>query len=219
VQRFEIIDCEQRTPEWHAARVGVMTGSRAADMLATRSDKKEAASRRNLRTQLALERVIGRTSESDFQSAAMKQGIEREPEAIGVYEMITGRIVRQTGFLRCVDIAAGCSLDGHVNDFEGIVEIKCPIPATHLESLRTQKVPSEYIPQVTHNMMVTGARWCDWMSYNPDFPDKINTVLVRVIREDFGLMAYRRALEAFLLEVDAVEKEIRQLTEKALAHG
>jgi hypothetical protein len=188
-----------------------MTGSRAGDMLATLKNGKESTSRKNLRVQLALERILGRSVESDYVSAAMRQGIEREPEAIGVYEVITGRMVRTTGFLRCTDIAAGCSLDGHINDFEGIIEVKCPIPATHLEALRSNRVPPEYIPQVTHNLMVSGAKWCDWLSYNPDFPEKINTVLVRIVREDFAIMSYRRALEAFLTEVDSAESEIREM--------
>ena len=210
MRKFTIIECEQRSPEWWNARLGLVTGSNAEDMLATRKDGKPAAGRKNLRSRLALERVLGRAVEKDFQSAAMKQGQSRELDAVNAYELITGRVVRATGFLKHDTLAAGCSLDGHVGDFEGIIEIKCPLPATHLETLRNNEVPSEYKPQVMHNMFITGAKWCDWISYNPDFPDNISTLVVRVMYSEFELMAYRRALEAFLKEVDEEEAEIRQ---------
>lgn len=208
---FTVLDVKQRSPEWIAARLGLVTGSDASDMCATRADGKPSTSRMNLKMKLALERVLGRAVEKDYQSAAMRQGQEREQDAVHAYELITGRVVRYTGFLRHNELQAGCSLDGHVGEFEGIIEAKCPIPATHLEALRSRKIPKNYIWQTTHNMFISGAQWCDWISHNPDFPEAIQTVIVRQIRNEFEVMAYGRALKTFLAEVEAMEAEIRQL--------
>lgn len=209
---FTVVDCEQRSPEWFAARLGRLTGSRASDMLAMLKDgKTEAAARRNLRVELALERITGKAQEGEYTSAAMRQGMEREPDAAALYEALSGRLLEKTGFLRSDTHMAGCSLDGHIGDFEGIVEIKCPLPATHLEYLRTGKIPSEYRSQITHNLWISGAQWCDWLSYNPDFPDALQAKLVRVTRTEFEIMSYQRAVEKFLAEVDSACLEIRQL--------
>jgi len=213
---FTIIDAEQRSPEWHAARAGRVTGSRAADMLATVKSG-EAAARRNLRTQLVLERITGRPQESGFTSAAMQQGIDREPEAYAAYAEITGRELTKTGFLRHDLFMVGVSLDGHVGDFEGIIEIKCPLPATHLSYLRSGVVPSAYIPQVTHSLWITGAEWCDFISYNPDFPEPLQVKITRVYATDLNLPEYQIQLFNFLSEVDAEFDTVQELMGPTIA--
>lgn len=208
----EVVDCAQRSDEWYAARLGWLTSSRAAAVLARRKDNDEAAGRRNLRVELVLERLMGRRVGRDFRSWEMQQGAEREPDARTLYEALTGRIVVQTGFVRStVHAWVGCSLDGHVGDFEGVVEAKCPIPATHFDFLRTGKVPAEYVPQILHQLWVTGARWADFVSYNPDFPDRLQAKVARVARDDRAVAAY--ALEALQLlrEVDAEALAVRRL--------
>lgn len=213
-----IIDCEQRSPEWFAARAGRVTSSNAADMLATlKSGKGEAAGRRNLRARLALERVTGKPLEREFQSQAMKDGIDREAESLAAYEALTGRLVDKSGFLQHESLMAGASLDGHLQGFTGIVEAKSPIHATHLEYLRTGKVPGDYMSQVIHQLWITGAEWCDWFSYQPDFPESIRVKLVRVNRGDVDLKAYELALRLFLGEVEAEYQEIAALAEKGVA--
>lgn len=214
---MKIIACDQRTPEWMAARLGRLTGSVAADMLATRKDKKEAAPRRNLRVRLALERIVGRSLESDFVSPAMQAGIDREADACGIYEAVTGTILETVGFLAHDSLMAGASLDGYVNDFEGIVEVKCPLPATHLEYLRTGVVPEEYQPQVENNLWISGARWCDWLSYCPEFPEPLRVKLVRVSRADATIAAYELAATLFLSEVDREVEGIQALLPKVAA--
>lgn len=208
--RFIELDCDQRSPEWVAARLGRLTGSRAADMLAT-IQKGEAAARRNLRTQLVLERLTGRSQESNYQSPAMLQGIEREWDAGLTYEALTGRVIRRSGFLAHQDLMAGCSLDGHIGDFDIIVEAKCPIPATHLEYIETGKVPRDYQGQITHNLWITGARACDWFSYNPDFPEPLQMRLVRVERDEAAIADYEQKVIAFLNEVDQKLASLRTL--------
>ncbi len=171
----------------------------------------EAAARRNLRTQLVLERLTGRSQESTYQSPAMAQGIEREADACAVYEAVASRLLQTTGFLQHPSLMAGCSLDGHVGDFEGIVEVKCPIAATHLEYLRTGTIPADYLKQIIHGLWISGAAWCDWLSYNPDFPEPLQVRLVRVTRDETQMKAYELLVRQFLAECDREFTELEAM--------
>lgn len=209
---MRIIDVPQRSPEWFTARLGKLTGSRASDMLATgATPKKEAAGRRNLRVQLVLERITGRSQERGYVSAAMQQGIDREVDAYATYEALTGRLLTSSGFIAHDTVQAGCSLDGHVGDFEGIIEIKSPIPATHLDYLKTGKIPGDYYAQIVHGLWLTGAQWCDWLSYNPDFPEPLQVKLVRVVRNEAEIDNYEVMARAFLAEVEKETAAVEQM--------
>lgn len=215
---YTILTCDQRSPEWFAARAGRVTSSTANDMLSTLKSGGEAAGRRNLRVKLALERLSGRSLErSDFQTQPMKDGIDREADALAAYEALTGELVERTGFLSHNELMAGASLDGHVTGMVGIVEAKSPMWATHLEYLRTGKVPTDYLRQVTHQLFISGAEWCDWLSWQPDFPSALRVKLVRVKRSDVDLKAYELALTLFLAEVEKEANEIAALAEKGAA--
>lgn len=198
---MKILDCDQLTPEWIAARLGRLTASRAVDMLATIKTG-EAAARRNLRTQLVLERLTSKAQECGYVSAAMQQGMEREPDALLWYEALTGQIVQRTGFIVHNDLMAGASLDGHIGAFEGLVEAKSPIAATHFEYLKTGTVPKDYRDQILHQLWITGAQWCDWISYQPDFPESLRCKVVRIPRDDAAILEYEQKARAFLAEVE-----------------
>ncbi len=207
---FTVCEAEQRSPEWFQARLGRLTGSRAGDMLATIKSG-EAAARRDLRTQLVVERLTSSVQEDGFINAAMQWGIDQEPAAFAAYQSLTGLLASRTGFLSGTDLMVGCSLDGHVGDFEGICEFKCPKSATHLKYLRGAILPIDYLPQVRHNLWVTGAKWADFMSYDPRFPAHLQTFLVRVEASTLDMAAYQRAVETFLAEVDAEVEAVRGL--------
>ena len=209
---FTVLKMDQRSPEWIAVRLGRLTASRAADMLSTIKHG-EAASRRNLRVQLVLERITGRSHERGFQSQAMQHGIDREAEARGAYEAMAGHLLQNTGFVSASDLMVGCSLDGHVGDFEGLIEIKCPLSATHLDYLKTGVVPGEYLKQITHGLWITGAQWCDWMSYDPAFPEPLRAKLVRVTRDEAEIAAYEQAALAFLAEVETECRAVSTMTD------
>jgi hypothetical protein len=211
--RFTILECDQRSPEWATARLGKLTGSRAADMLATLKGGGEASARCNLRLQLTLERITGRNLDRGYFNQAMQDGIDREPDAAMTYEVLTGQILQSSGFLQHVELPAGCSLDGHIGDFDGIVEIKSPIHATHLEYLKTGQVPADYMKQIVHNLWITGAKWCDWLSYQPDFPEPLRVKLVRVERDEAAISEYHRKALAFLAEVDNEVEVIRTMAD------
>lgn len=199
---FTVVDAPQRSPEWFLARAGRLTGSVAGDMLATIKSG-EAAARRDLRTRLVVERLTGQPQEDTYINAAMQWGIDREAEAFAAYTAHSGNIVRRTGFLTAEDLMVGCSLDGDVEDFAGIVELKCPKSATHLGYLKAGAVPANHMPQILHNLWVTGAQWCDFGSYDPRFPEHLRLFVCRVPRNDIEVVAYSRCAEKFLAEVDA----------------
>jgi hypothetical protein len=209
---------DQRTPEWKILRLGKLTGSRAADATAKIKSGAEAASVRNLRVQLVLERITGQPHDRDHKSWAMQQGIETEADAYAAYEALTGTLLRSVGFVERADAPMGCSLDGVVGDAErptGVIEIKCPYSATHLDYLTTGKVPGDYLKQIAHSLYVTGAEWCDWLSFDPAFPAPLQAKLVRVHRKDVDIDGYVAEALAFLLSVSRREGEVRAMLERA----
>lgn len=217
IRAFTIIDADQRSGEWLAARAGRLTGSVAKELTATLKGGGEPAGRRDLRTRLALERLTGRSLEDDYQNADMRRGIELEPEALGAYEVATGNLVQPTGFLAHTELAMGCSLDGHVGDFDGIVELKAPRPANHLKYVRAGVLPAEHRYQIVHNLLVSGAPWADFCSYSPDFPEPLRLFRVRVERDEKEIASYLLLARMFLAEVDKELAEIQALAGAGVA--
>ena len=212
MSRFTVIDAEQRSEMWLAARAGRVTASRAAAVLA-KVQKGEAAGRRDYRCQLVVERLTGQPAEDGYTNKEMQRGIDLEPAAIGEWEVNTGLIARRTGFLQMNEHMVGCSLDGDVNNFQGIVEVKCPKSATHLEYLKAKRLPPEYVPQCTHQMWVTGAQWLDFVSYDDRLPEGLQYFCVRVHREEFkkDFATYEPELMKFLAEVEAEVQALQKL--------
>lgn len=202
MKSFTVIACDQRSDEWRAARAGRLTGSRAADMLATLKSGGEAAARRDYRIQLCAERLTGEPQDSAFVNADMQRGVELEPDALAAYEAHSGEFVTRTGFLAHDGLLAGASLDGHVGDFDGVVEVKCPRPANHLKTLRASAVPTDYVPQLTHALWITGAAWVDFVSYCPALPADLALCVVRFPRDEAAIELYAQKALAFLREVD-----------------
>lgn len=209
-----VVTTDQRTPEWYAARVGKLTASRACDMLATIKNG-EAAARRDLRTQLVVERLTGEPQEDGYVSKEMQRGVDMESDAFAAYEAVTGELARPVGFLAHDTLAAGCSPDGEIDGFRGTLELKCPKSATHLKYLRSRKVPSDYLAQITHALWITGAEWCDFVSFDDRFPAALRLFRVRVERSSVDLVAYELAVVLFLAEVDREYEEVAQLAEAA----
>lgn len=196
---------EQRTEEWHTARLGKATASRIAGIIAKLKDGKPAASRENIAVELALEILTGNRQES-FSNAAMQWGTDTEPQARAAYESYTGKFAEEVGFIDHPTIPmAGCSPDGLVED--GLIEIKCPNSATHLKTITAGKADSQYIPQIQWQMACTGRAWCDFVSFDPRFPEKHRMAIFRVQRDQ----EYINTLEA---EVLAFNKEVQAIVER-----
>jgi hypothetical protein len=211
-RHFTVHDCDQRTPEWFALRAGRLTGSRAADMLA-KIKSGEAAARRDLRMQLVCERLTGRPQESGYINADMQRGIDLEPAARAEYEALTGEFVETTGFLAHSDLMAGCSLDGHLGDFDVLVSLKCPKTSTHVGYLRAGVMPPAYVPQMLHELWITGAREYHFLSYDDRLPEPLRTFLVRVPRDERAVSEYADQAKQFLQDVDRELEAIRTLAD------
>ncbi len=203
-----IVTETQRDAGWHAARLGRLTGSVAADMLATIKTG-EAAARRDLRLRLVCERLTGQPQEDGYVSPAMARGIEKEDDAFAAYEALTGRFASPVGFLAHDSLMAGCSPDGQIDNWAGILELKCPKSSTHLGYLRAKAVPSTYRPQIIHNLWITGAAYCDFLSFDDRFPTELQVFYARVERNETEIAAYEVKALAFLAEVDAELEAVR----------
>ena len=192
-------DCmEQRTEEWFSARLGKVTASRVADVLA-KIKSGESASRKNYKMELVVQRLTGKPQES-FTNAAMEWGTEQEPFARMAYEAHTGTFVKEEGFVDHPTIEGfGCSPDGIVG--EGLIEIKCPNTANHIETVLENKAPSKYIPQMQCQMACTGAKWCDFVSFDPRVPEDLQLFVVRVERDQEYIDAMEVEVKQFLSEV------------------
>ena len=189
---------EQRTEEWFAARLGKVTASRVADVLA-KIKTGESASRKNYKMELVVQRLTGKQGES-FTNAAMEWGTEQEPFARMAYEAHTGTFVKEEGFVDHPTIEGfGCSPDGIVG--EGLIEIKCPNTANHIETVLENKAPSKYIPQMQAQMACTGAKWCDFVSFDPRVPEDLQLFVVRVERDHEYIDSMEVEVKQFLSEV------------------
>lgn len=211
---FTILECDQRSDEWHAARAGRLTGSCAADAMHTIKSGAFGAGRKHLRTRLALERITGKPQERKFTTEAVQHGIDKEPLAFGRYEAETGEILTRTGFLSHNEVLAGCSLDAAIMDRDrivGIIEGKCPESSTHFEYLRTREVPSDYLWQCMHNLWVSGAEWCDFISFDDRFPEDLQYLCVRLQPDAKAIRAYEIAALRFLAEVAEEVDEVNKL--------
>ena len=189
---------EQRTEEWFAARLGKVTASRVADVL-TKIKSGESASRKNYKMELVVQRLTNKVGES-FTNAAMEWGTEQEPFARMAYEAHTGTFVKEEGFVDHPTIEGfGCSPDGIVG--EGLIEIKAPNTANHIETVLENKAPSKYIPQMQAQMACTGAKWCDFVSFDPRVPEDLQLFVVRVERDQEYIDAMEVEVKQFLSEV------------------
>jgi len=194
---------EQGSQEWFAQRCGKATASRIADIIA-KTKSGPSASRKNYHAQLVAERLTN-TVEQGYTNGAMQWGTEKEPEARAAYAFLhaDGVDVLTAEFTVHPSITmAGASPDGLVGS-DGLVEIKCPNTATHIDTLLGKTVPAKYITQMQWQMACTGRAWCDFVSYDPRMPDHLALFVRRVPRDDGMIGELEREVEAFLAEVDA----------------
>ena len=197
---IQILDCEQRSPEWIAERIGKVTASRICDVLAE-IKKGEAASRRNYRAEIVIETLTGLPADN-YVSKEMQWGIDTEPFARAAYELEKDVMVSTVGFANHLAIPRfGASPDGLVGE-DGLVEIKCPNTATHLDYLLAGVVPAEYQPQMLVAMACTGRDWCDFVSFDPRMPAHLQLFVRRFERDNFRIAEIEQKVEKFLDEVD-----------------
>ena len=202
----------QRSAEWFAARLGKVTASRVADIVA-KTKSGYSTSRANYMAELVCERLTGMQGES-FSSAAMVWGTNTEPMARSVYESRMAELVEETGFVLHPTIEmAGASPDGLIGD-DGLVEIKCPNTATHIDTLLSDGAPSKYMTQMQWQMACTGRKWCDFVSFDPRMPEEMQMFVIRVERNDDVIIELEREVEKFLVELEYKITSLNQLYRK-----
>lgn len=200
---------DQRSEEWFKARLGKVTASRVADVIA-KTKTGYSASRENYMAQLVVERMTNTQAEL-FTNAAMQWGTDQEPFARAAYEVQQNVLVDETGLVDHPTIEmAGASPDGLVGE-DGLVEIKCPNTATHIDTLLTQTVPGKYITQMQFQMACTGRQWCDFVSFDPRMPAKAQLFVKRVQRDDGFIKEMEQEITKFLAEVTAKVDQLNKL--------
>ena len=210
-----IRDIVQRSEEWRQLKLGKVGASRVADIVA-RTKSGYSASRENYLTELLLERITGFPADR-FQSDAMRYGTEMEPLARAAYSFDFDVEVEQIAFATHPSIEmAGASPDGLVGKL-GLLEIKVPQPATHLDTLLSEKVPEKYIIQMQWQMCCVEREFCDFVSYNPSFPPAAKMFVKRIPRDDAMIADLEREVRAFLADLDKKLEELNRVMERRAA--
>jgi putative phage-type endonuclease len=200
---------DQQSDEWFAARLGKVTASRVADVVA-KTKSGYSTSRANYMAELVAERLTGAKAES-FSNAAMQWGTEQEPEARLAYEFRTDAEIELVGFIPHPSIVmSGASPDGLVGD-SGLVEIKCPNTATHIDTLLTGTIPGKYETQMLWQMACTGREWCDFASYDPRMPVEMQLFVKRFNRDAERIAELEAEVRAFLAELDSTVASLTRL--------
>jgi putative phage-type endonuclease len=205
----------QGSPEWLAIRCGKVTASRIADVCA-RTKSGYGASRGNYMAELLVERLTGHPAPA-FINDAMRWGTEQEPNARAAYEFHCETDVMQVGFVHHPSLPmCGASPDGYVQD-AGLVEIKCPNTATHLETLLGEPIADKYVKQMQWQMACTERAWCDWVSFDPRMPPAMQLFVRRVERDDKVIETIEAEVRAFLSELEKKEAALRNQYEAKAA--
>lgn len=205
----------QGSPEWFAQRIGKVTASRLADVIA-KTKTGESASRANYRAELVAERLTGKQSGS-FTNAAMQWGTDCEPLARAAYESERSLFVTEVGMVTHPTIAmSGASPDGLVGA-DGLLEIKCPETKSHIDTLLSRKAPTKYIPQMQWQMACTDRKWCDFVSFDPRMPQDLQLFVTRVDRDDELIATYEPEVTRLLEEIDQIIEQLSHYREKSAA--
>lgn len=205
-----LVDVDQQTPEWLLMRTGMVTASRVADVIKKRKNgENELKKRADYRTEVISEILTGRAAEH-YVTPAMEWGIEHEAEARATYELRLDREVTPVGFAIHDRIPRfGASPDGLIGE-DGCVEFKCPTTATHIEWMIAGVVPEEHKPQMDAEMSCANRKWCDFVSFDPRLPKKLQMFVRPYLRDEVRIAAMEEEVLKFLEEIIATIKLLEQ---------
>jgi putative phage-type endonuclease len=204
---------QQGSEEWKQARCGRVTASRVHDIVAVTRSGGYTAGRKNYLAELVCERLTGQPAEH-WVSPAMIYGLETEPEARFAYALAKGVEIEEVGFIPHPTIEmAGASPDGMVGK-DGLVEIKCPNTATHIETLlgatRGGGLMPGYSDQMQFQMACTGRKWCDFVSYDKRLPEPMRISVYRLNRDDERIAELEQEVVQFLIDLNATVDLLRK---------
>jgi putative phage-type endonuclease len=199
---------QQRTEAWFKSRLGKVTASRVSDVMA-KTKSGPSASRKNYLMELLCQRLTGRAEEG-FTSAAMQRGTDLEPIARSAYEVDKGVMTVEVGIVQHPTIAMfAASPDGLSGD-DGLVEIKCPNTAQHVEFLRTGVIDGGYQWQMLAQMACTGRQWCDFVSFDDRMPEPLQYACARFERDEKRIAEMLAEITAFLAELADLESQMQE---------
>ena len=184
---------EQGSPEWHALKLGMVTGTRF------QTAKSNGEMRGELLKDVVHEIKYGEKRRESIVTPAMLEGIDREPLARYRYGKLFGVIVKEVGFVQ-MSGRIGVSPDGLVwND--GLLEIKCPQEKTFQNYLdNSKKLVSTYKWQVQGQLWVTDRKWCDMFAWRPE--SEKDYVCIRVERNEKDIKVLSAGVDQFIKELN-----------------
>lgn len=199
---------EQGSVEWLMERVGMITASRFKDAMDFLKSGKPGAKRTAYLWELVYERLTGKPAYHAV-SYAMERGTELEPMARMAYESFTGNMVMETGFHKHPTLPfCGGSPDGLVDD-DGGCEFKCPMnPEKHLSTFLTG-MDEDHVAQVQGLMWVTGRKWWDFGSFNPDIPSPHDLYVQRIERDEEYIAKLQEAVISLNDEANAILAKLK----------
>lgn len=198
----------QGTPEWKLQRLGLVTASRIADVMA-RTRGGFSATRQGYMMALITERLTGEPMQT-YSNSAMDWGREKEGEARAAYAARTGTIVEEVGFIRHPTLEAGASPDGLVGS-DTIIEIKCPNSQTMVEWIESREIPTRYRLQIQWQLAVTGRDMAHFVGYDPRLPEHLRLLIIEEPRNQQMILEITGEVERFLGELNEKLKKLKEM--------
>ena len=200
----------QGSDEWFAVRNGKITASKLSDLMRV-TKYGESTYKTRLRMELAIERLTGKSASPNFMNQAMKDGVEREPDARKLFEAITGKEVAECGSFDHPDIVnTSASPDGLIRGEDAVLELKCPTHITHAKNLLSEKMPKNYEYQVQWQIACTESEYAYFASYHPDFPKELRLKWVKVLRDNIMILEIEDEVRKFDVEVEELINQLKK---------
>ena len=196
------VEVIQGSEEWFAVRRGKITASRLGDIM-RKTKWGESTYKAKVRLELAIERITGKSASSVVMNQAMRDGVDREPDARKLFEAITGKEVALCGSFDHPNIVnTSASPDGLLRDENAVLELKCPTHVTHAKNLMSDKMPKNYEYQVQWQIACTESDYAYFASYHPDFGKDLRLKYVKVERDDSVIKSLEEAVRQFDIEIE-----------------
>ncbi len=203
---------EQGSEAWKLLRLGKVSASRMADLLA-KTKSGASASRAKYMAQLLCERMTGQPTEF-FTTAAMQRGTEIEPIARAAYEAENFTSVEQIAWVEHPTIPfSGCSPDGLVGE-HGLIEIKCKEIHNHLDSILNDRIDPDHQAQMFWQMCVTGRQWCDYVCFDDRAPEGLQLFVKRLHRDEEKIKQMEDEVRTFLKDLENMIQKLNEIKEK-----
>ncbi len=209
----EIFDCEQGSDIWFRHRLGLVTMSNAATILAKGKDGGTSLTRKKYLNELAAERITGEPGES-YTNPYLERGKLQEAEARRLYAFAADIEPELVGFIK--NGIAGASPDALLGT-SGLLEVKTRMGHLQVELLLADRFPPEHKAQVQGCLWVSDREWCDLAVYSPGLPLFVS----RQTRDESYIVTLAREVARFNEELEAIVERIRRygmpLTTQSLA--